>query len=227
MYGKESLKGLAFRGMVNPSQKRHDKDKRVGKNVLGELKLSVRHGALELSLRHGNDTHRWSLLTLTLLPPLLSSLLNYNRTFQPSAIAANPISAAPVASVSPPVVGRHLPHFFVAADFLTLSTATFSHPLPSAVLARMTAALFFLCMPQPHPSPTGAAIFLHCFQLRPLIALICCLQPHQRSAMPPAAHSSVVVPPLSSLPPLLLLPQPPFCRHRSNPTSFSARHCHL
>ncbi|RWW27911.1 hypothetical protein GW17_00007636 [Ensete ventricosum] len=93
-------------------------------------------------------SHRWSLLTLTLLPPLLSSLLNYNRTFQPSAIAANPIKAAPVASVSPPCNPRSpdrcpLLPLHAAASSLTnwcchlpslLRAAAFDRPhlLPSA-----------------------------------------------------------------------------------------------
>ncbi|RRT68604.1 hypothetical protein B296_00027470, partial [Ensete ventricosum] len=44
--------------------------------------------------------------------------------------------------------------------------------------------------------------------------------PHQRSTMPlepsPAAHNNVNAPPLSSPPPLLLLPQPPYCHHRTS-----------
>ncbi|RWW21986.1 hypothetical protein GW17_00013842 [Ensete ventricosum] len=47
-------------------------------------------------------SHYWSLLMSMPLSPLPSPLLHHNRAFQP--LAANPISAAPIASVSPPVI---------------------------------------------------------------------------------------------------------------------------
>ncbi|RZS17374.1 hypothetical protein BHM03_00049526 [Ensete ventricosum] len=49
-------------------------------------------------------SHYWSLLMSMSLSPLPSPLLHHNRTFQRLAAAANPISAAPIASFSPPVI---------------------------------------------------------------------------------------------------------------------------
>ncbi|RZR83373.1 hypothetical protein BHM03_00009971 [Ensete ventricosum] len=169
--------------------------------------------------------HRWSLLTST---PLPLCLLPCSTITVPSSLLPQP--PTPSALLSP--ASLHPRHWSLlatlpAADFPALSTATCSHPLLSTVLARLTATLFFLCAPQPHPSAASAAIFLHCFQLQPLISLIYCLQPHQRSATPPAAHSSIAAPPFLSPPPLPLLSLPPFCYHHSNPTSSSARRCHL
>ncbi|RRT46038.1 hypothetical protein B296_00027212 [Ensete ventricosum] len=87
------------------------------------------------------------------LPPLPSPLLHYNGAFQPSATTANPISIAPVASISSPTIASyHLPLFPAIDDFPALFIAAFSHALLSAVLTRMTTALFFLCVLQPHPS---------------------------------------------------------------------------
>ncbi|RRT65341.1 hypothetical protein BHE74_00018332 [Ensete ventricosum] len=93
-----------------------------------------------------SHSHHWWLLMPTPVPPLPSPLLHYNCDFQLSTTTTNPISVAPIASVSPPTAaGRRLSLFPTVADFPTLSIiAFFSHPIPSPFLGRLIAALFFL-----------------------------------------------------------------------------------
>ncbi|RWW37302.1 hypothetical protein BHE74_00057609 [Ensete ventricosum] len=158
-----------------------------------------------------------------------SPLFHYNCIFQPSTTAANDFSVAPVASVSPPTVACHSspsPLISIICPPLSFPILSKRNPrspdyyphLPLCIAAssfinrccHLPPLLLAVTFDHPHLLPLApseiSAIANH--PIAAVVTLICYLQPHQRSAMPPAAQSSVAASPLPLPPPRPLLPLP-------------------